>query len=76
MTPAHFQKCGPDRNMTRFYRVDVTPTVFGEESVARSWGRIGTRGRTAIEPCPFIDAAEAAEAKTIRAKLKGGYPVA
>jgi predicted DNA-binding WGR domain protein len=50
MAPDHLHKRDPDRNMARFYRVDVQPTLFGEASVARSWGRIGTAGRTAFEP--------------------------
>lgn len=73
MTPDHLQKRDPDRNMARFYRVDVQPTLFGEASVARSWGRIGTAGRTAFETCPTQEAAETAAAKTIGAKLKRGY---
>ena len=76
MTPDHLHKCDPDRNMARFYRVDVQPTLFGEASVVRSWGRIGTAGRTALETCPTPEAAEAAAAKTICAKLKRGYSAA
>ena len=66
----------PNLNMARFYRVDVQPTLFGEASVARSWGRIGTAGRTAFETCPTHEAAETAAAKTICAKLKRGYSAA
>ena len=73
MTPDHLHKRDPDRNMARFYRVDVAPTLFGEASVARSWGRIGTAGRTAFETCPTHVAAEKAAAKMIYAKLKRGY---
>ena len=73
MTPDHLHKRDPDCNMARFYRVDVQPTLFGEASVARSWGRIGTVGRTAFETCPTHAAAEAAAAKTIYTKLKRGY---
>ena len=73
MTPDHFHKRDPDRNMARFYRVDVQPTLFGEASVARSWGRIGTAGRTAFETCSTHEAAETAAGKTIYAKLKRGY---
>ena len=73
MPPDHLHKRDPDCNMARFYRVDVQPTLFGEASVARSWGRIGTAGRTAFETCPTHAAAEAAAAKTIYTKLKRGY---
>lgn len=73
VTPGHFCKHDPERNMARFYRVDVAPTLFGEVSVVRSWGRIGTAGRTAFETCPTSEMAEIAAAKTICAKLKRGY---
>ena len=73
MTPRHLHKRDPDQNMARFYRVDVATTLFGEASVVRSWGRIGTIGRTALETCATLEAAEAAGAKTISAKLRRGY---
>ncbi|MCF1450856.1 WGR domain-containing protein [Agrobacterium vitis] len=31
--------------MARFYALAVQPTLFGEVSLARAWGRIGTRGQ-------------------------------
>ena len=76
MTFAHLQRRDPDRNMGRFYQVDLAPTIFGESSVIRSWGRIGTRGRTALETCSTLEAAEASSRRTIRAKLKRGYSAA
>lgn len=76
MTLCYLQKRDPDHNMARFYRVDVAPTLFGEASVIRSWGRIGTVGRTALETFPTAEAAEAAGARSIRAKLGRGYSAA
>lgn len=76
MTPRHLHKCDPDQNMARFYWVDVTTTLFGEACVVRSWGRIGTFGRTALETCVTLEAAEAVGAKTISAKLRRGYSAA
>ena len=69
------QRHDPDRNMARFYEVDVAPTLFGEASVLRTWGRIGTAGRTTLQTCATPEAAELAGAQTIRAKLKRGYSV-
>lgn len=34
----------PKRNMARFYGIALQPTLFGEVSVVRCWGRIGTKG--------------------------------
>jgi predicted DNA-binding WGR domain protein len=76
MTLAHLQRPDPDRNMARFYQVDLVPTLFGEACVLRSWGRVGTRGRTVFETCPNLQAAEASGRQTIRAKLKRGYSAA
>ncbi|MDO9641211.1 MAG: WGR domain-containing protein [Pseudotabrizicola sp.] len=76
LAPQYLQKFDPVRNMARFYRVDVAPTLFGESSVVRTWGRIGTLGRTALETFPTLDAAEAAGLQTVRTKLRRGYVVA
>ena len=73
MTLAHLLRRDPERNMARFYQVDVAPTLFDEVSVMRSWGRIGTRGRTVVETWATGEGADAAKSKTIRAKLKRGY---
>ena len=32
----------PDRNMHRFYALDVTPTLFGNWAMIVEWGRIGS----------------------------------
>ncbi|MCK1301961.1 WGR domain-containing protein [Bradyrhizobium sp. 24] len=29
------------RNMARFYKLDLQPTLFDEWSIVREWGRIG-----------------------------------
>ena len=34
----------PDRNMHRFYALDVTPTLFGNWAIIVEWGRIGSPG--------------------------------
>ena len=63
----------PEVNMARYYRVDVAPTLFGETSVLRTWGRIGTLGRTTVETCTTRRAAEASAEGTLRAKSRRGY---
>jgi predicted DNA-binding WGR domain protein len=60
-------------NMARFYGIALQPTLFGEMSVARSWGRIGTRGRARIDTFgQDIDARAHAE-RLERAKRRRGY---
>ena len=63
----------PDRNMSRFYCVDVAPTLFGEVSVLRTWGRIGTHGRMSLETCATLGEAETVAARTLRQKAQRGY---
>lgn len=36
----------PEKNMARFYEIDVQPTLFGEVTVERHWGRIGAAGQS------------------------------
>jgi len=36
----------PTKNMARWYEIDVQPTLFGEYTVERHWGRIGAVGQS------------------------------
>ncbi|MGO4568697.1 WGR domain-containing protein [Rhizobium sp. 2YAF20] len=37
-----------EKNMARFYALAVQPTLFGDVSLVRCWGRIGTRGQRKV----------------------------
>lgn len=76
MVPAHLHRIDPEANMARFYSIDLAPTLFGEVAVLRSWGRIGTRGRTSLETWPSAGEAEAAANRTLRHKSRRGYSLA
>jgi predicted DNA-binding WGR domain protein len=41
----HLVRCDSSRNMARFYRLELSLTLFGEMVLIRRWGRIGTEGR-------------------------------
>lgn len=62
-----------DRNMARFYRMEVAPDLFGGAVLIRQWGRIGGKGRELREWWP--DAAGAGEALALwaRRKTRKGY---
>jgi predicted DNA-binding WGR domain protein len=62
-----------ERNMARFYRVEVLPDLFGEIIVERRWGRIGGRGQCRSASYPSIPLAEAAASRLIGAKERRGY---
>ncbi|WP_085802311.1 WGR domain-containing protein [Roseovarius aestuarii] len=71
--PVHLIHMNPELNMARFYGIDIQPTLFGEMSVLRSWGRIGTKGRGMM--VTYEDSAQAAEAllKLDKQKRRRGY---
>ncbi|MHA6688398.1 WGR domain-containing protein [Mesorhizobium sp. A556] len=63
----------PAQNMARFYCLSLQPTLFGEVSVVRAWGRIGTRGRMKIDSYPTGEGASAAFSRLERQKRRRGY---
>lgn len=72
-TPVHLIHVDPDVNMARFYGIELQPTLFGEVSVLRTWGRIGTNGQAMM--VTYEDETEAAEAlqKLDKQKRRRGY---
>jgi predicted DNA-binding WGR domain protein len=74
--PLHLRRIDPAHNMRRFYALSTQPTLFGELSLIRNWGRIGTSGKTMVQT--FDGSAEAIEAfvRLERAKRRRGYAVA
>ena len=45
----HLVRVDSSRRMARFYQLSLEPTIFGDVAVARSWGRLGTRGRMRLD---------------------------
>lgn len=73
MVSAHLHRIDHTANMARFYAIVLQPTLFGEVSVLRSWGRIGTRGQAKIETFPTSLAAERQAALVEQRKRRRGY---
>ena len=73
MALAHLHRIDPEANMARFYCIDIAATLFGDVSVLRNWGRIGTHGRTRLETCATVEEAERAASQTLRQKMRRGY---
>ncbi|TDK45724.1 WGR domain-containing protein [Antarcticimicrobium luteum] len=69
----HFERHVPADNMARFYRLEIQPTLFGDWSLRRSWGRIGTFGRARVERFATAEAALAAARRLAEAKCRRGY---
>lgn len=69
----YVERIAPEKNMARFYALAVQPTLFGEVSLVRAWGRIGTRGQQMVHL--FDDETQAVSLflDVLREKRKRGY---
>ena len=70
---AFLTRTDPARNIDRFYIVDVTPTLFGDWTVMREWGRRGSPGTVRLSSYERRNEAETAEQRTIKRRLQRGY---
>ena len=62
-----------EKHVSRFYRLDVQPDLFGQWSLLREWGRIGSPGTMFVQSFPTQDEADAACARLCRLKERKGY---
>ena len=69
----HLTRVDAGRNMARFYRMEVQPTLLGDWSLITQWGRIGSRGR--VQERTFTDEVSASMALSDRLSVKArrGY---
>jgi predicted DNA-binding WGR domain protein len=73
MSAVVLRRIDPERDMFRFYRLDVQPDLFGGWTFIREWGRIGRPGTVRTLPCPSEAEALAALERQRRAKERRGY---
>lgn len=69
----HLRRVDPERNMARFYRLSMTPSLFGDTCVIREWDRIGSFGRIRIDLYEKPEDALGAKAAIAHAKRRRGY---
>ncbi len=69
----HLQRIVPAQNMLRYYRMTIQSDLFGNTSLVREWGRIGSRGQVMIETHPDEGQAVNALMKLVRVKKRKGY---
>ncbi len=65
----------PSENRYRFYRISHQRTLWGEDVLVQTWGRLGTDGQSQLL---FLDGGEqvrTAMAKLLRRRLQHGYQV-
>jgi predicted DNA-binding WGR domain protein len=63
----------PTRNLARFYRMFIAPNLWGEWTLFREWGRIGSSGTVRADPYPNAGGALLALQALVRAKKRRGY---
>jgi len=68
-------RCDPSQNMSRFYVLRIEPSLFGDPTLVREWGRSGHRGRQMIEIHSSEDKAIEAPENQLRRKQGRGYRV-
>lgn len=69
------QRIDVTKNMARYYALSIQPTLFGQTSLVRAWGRIGTRGKEIVHMFEREQDAIALLRKIAERKLKKGYSV-
>jgi predicted DNA-binding WGR domain protein len=73
MTAVTLHRIDDRRNMSRFYRLDVQPDMFGRWLLVSEWGRIGRSGHMRVASFAGIDEAHAALQRRRRVKERRGY---
>lgn len=73
--PVILRRIDPARNMARFYRIQMQPTLFGGVTLVREWGRIGQAGTCRHDQYKTAEDAQSALNAMRRSKLRRGYSV-
>ena len=73
--PVYLEKCDAAQGQARFYALHLAPTLFGDWTLVREWGRIGSPGQIVVDWFESVeDACNALEQKQ-REKIRKGYRV-
>lgn len=59
--------------MARFYRMFIAPNLFGQWTLFREWGRIGSGGQVKLDHFDNAGAALLALQELVRVKKRRGY---
>jgi predicted DNA-binding WGR domain protein len=71
--PVILRRVDAARNMARFYRMQMQPTLFGGVTLIREWGRIGQAGTCRQDQYATAEAAHLALDTLMAAKRRRGY---
>ncbi len=72
-TSVLLHRVNPEKNASRFYLVEVGPSLLDPYSVMRVWGRIGGHQRSMVSPCASAEEAQALADRLVRRRIKRGY---
>jgi predicted DNA-binding WGR domain protein len=70
---AFLTRTDPAKNLHRFYIVRLAPTLFGDWTLLREWGRSGSPGTVRVMSFEQYAEAEKAERSIIKRRLQHGY---
>lgn len=76
MSAVYLTRVDDAKNMARYYRMSLQPTLFGEWAVVREWGRIGRGGQVRTSPFPSEAEATLTMATIECQKARRGYVTA
>ncbi len=68
-------RVNPERNESRFYLVQVGPSLLDRYAVLRIWGRIGGHQHHLVTPCASPEAAAQLADRLVQRRLKRGYQI-
>jgi predicted DNA-binding WGR domain protein len=68
-----FTRNEPAKNLHRFYLLRLSPTLFGDWTLQREWGRSGSPGTVRVTSFANYDAAEKAAQQIIKRRQRHGY---
>ncbi|WP_045024435.1 WGR domain-containing protein [Agrobacterium arsenijevicii] len=69
----YVERIDATKNMARFYSLSIQPTLFGQASLLRCWGRIGSRGQQKVHLFDHEDQAVELFLELLSQKRKRGY---
>jgi len=73
MKPVYMERHDPSANLHRFYQVIVVAGLFGDWSIVREWGRVGSPGTLRFDWFDSYDDAVNAAQRILEQKIKKGY---
>jgi predicted DNA-binding WGR domain protein len=71
--PVILRRVDAERNMARFHRMQMQPTLFGGVTLIREWGRIGQAGTCRHDQYDTAEAARLSLDTLMAAKRRRGY---